>query len=188
MVKSPVVSMSEMTSGLAPTLVIVTFIVPLVVLTPCLPKAREADENEAAGVVTPLPVKLTITGLEGSSELIISVPVLVPAAVGVNVTFIVQPTPVDMGSAVQVLEGMLKSPVVSMSERLSGFTPTLVRFTLRGTLVVLKPWFPKATEVGETEATEDTTPVPVSETIKGLFGSLEAMTSVPVSAPDTVGV
>lgn len=129
-----------------------------------------------------------IAGLDGSSEEMISEPVLVPAAVGVKVTFIVQPTPVVIGSAVQVLDGKLKSPVTWISERLRGFTPTLVRFTGSVALVVVMPCFPKLSEVGETEAADDTTPVPLNGTINGLFGSLLVIVSDPDLAPATVGV
>jgi hypothetical protein len=187
-VKSPVVSMSEMTRGLAPTLDRTTVMALLVVLMPCFPKLWDAGVAEAAGVVTPVPVSVTIKGLAGSSEVITSEPVRAPDTVGAKATFIVQLTDVAIGSAVQVLEGMEKSPVVSISEILRGFDPTLVSTTLRVALVVLTPWLPKASEVGEAEATAEATPVPVNVTVRGLFGSLLVMVTEPVLAPATVGV
>ena len=93
-----------------------------------------------------------IAGLDGSSEEMISEPVLVPAAVGVKVTFIVQVAAVGMGKAVHVLEAKAKSPDVVMLEIVSAFAPMLVRITLLGALVTFTLWFPKASEVGETEA------------------------------------
>ncbi len=67
-----------------------------------------------------------------------------------------------MGIAVQVLKGMLKSPVVSMSEINSGLAPTLVRVTFMVLPVVFTPWLPKAMDVAEMAAEGVVTPVPVN--------------------------
>lgn len=62
--------------------------------------------------------------------------VLVPAAVGVKVTFSEQVAGVVIGLAVQVLEARLKSPATMMFDITSGFAPTLDRVTVSGALVV----------------------------------------------------
>lgn len=137
--KSPVALISEIFSGVAPTLFRITVKVPLVVPTPCLPKSRDAGEAEAADAVTPVPANVMIRGLLGSSVEMISEPVLGPAAVGEKFIFNVQLVEVAIGKPLQVLDGSAKSPVELMSEMLSGFTPMLVRVTSSVVLVVPTP-------------------------------------------------
>ena len=110
--KSPETLIFEICRGAAPTLFKTTDRVLLVIPTPCLPKDSDGEETEAAAVVTPVPDKFTTSGLVGSSLMIVSVPVLTPAAVGVNVAVIVHVAELVIGSAVQVLKGKSKSPVV----------------------------------------------------------------------------
>ena len=163
--------MFEITRGLAPTLDRVTEMGALVVFTPCLPKFGITGVAEAAGVVTPVPVSVTVRGLLGSSVVMTIVPVLFPAAVGVKVTFNRQLVDDAIGNPVQVLEVRAKSPVVSMSEIVRAVAPALDRVMVIGVLVELTPCFPKASEVGAIKAAEVVTPVPVNEMTIGLAGS-----------------
>ena len=137
--KSPDDVILEISSGLAPTLVRVTDWMLLVVPTPCLPNVSEVGETDAAAVVTPVPLREMTAGLLGSSLVMVSVPVLVPAAVGEKVMLIEQPAPLVIGSAVQVLNGKVKSPVAWISMRLIALVPTLDRETVIGALFVPTP-------------------------------------------------
>lgn len=188
MAKSPPTMVLEITSGVAPTLDTVTVTGLLVMPTPCLPKTGNAGVAEAAAVVTPVPVNETISGLLGSLVVMVSEPVLLPAAVGVKVTFNVHVAPADIGFPVQVLEGNPKSPDVVILEISRGLAPTLVRVTDMMLLVVPTPCFPKASDVGVTEAAAVVTPVPDNATTRGLLGSSLLMIRVPVLGPDAVGV
>ncbi len=130
-----------------------------------------------------------VRGLFGSLVVTTSVPVSGPDTVGVKVTFIVQLTDVVMGNAVQVLDGKVKSPVVSMSEISSGSTPTLDRTMLTGLLVVFTPWFPKESDVGVTDAAGDLHASAGQRNNQwDCSDRLLEMISDPVSAPETVGV
>lgn len=160
----------------------------LVVPTPCFPKFMDVGVTDAAAVVTPVPDNATTMGPFGSSVVMVSVPVLVPAAVGAKVTLIVQMADVVIGTTVQVLKGKTKSPVTWILEIVTGLIPTLERITVRGALFVPTPWFPKPSDVAETEADGVVTPVPVSAIIAGLAGSSVVMISEPVLVPDAVGV
>ena len=84
-----------MLSVALPVLVSVTVCAALVVPTCWLAKVRLALDRETAGAATllPLPVRLTVCGLPAALSVIVTLAVLVPVAVGVNVTLIVQLAP-----------------------------------------------------------------------------------------------
>src|SRR5713226_350859 len=75
-----------------PVLVSVTLCAALVVPVSWLPKVKLVLDNETAGAteVTPLPVKPMVCGLPLALSVIATLAVLVPVAVGVNVTVMAQ--------------------------------------------------------------------------------------------------
>ena len=115
-------------------------------------------------------------------------PVLVPVAVGVNVTFNMQVADGAIGNAVHEEEVSAKSPPTTMSEIESEVAPTFLRVSANGLLVVLTAWLANVGETGVTNAAAVVTPVPVIGIISGLAGSFELMTIEPPPAPATDGV
>jgi hypothetical protein len=55
-----------------------------------LAKVSELDDSPSAGGRIPVPLKVIVCGLPAPDDVIVIAPVRVPAAVGVNVTVIVQ--------------------------------------------------------------------------------------------------
>ena len=99
----------------------------LLVPTACAEKVKEAGERLTTGAV-PVPVRLTVwvAGLELSVT--VTAPVLVPAAVGLKVTLMVQLPPVaTLEPQVFVWE---KSPLVLMLVMLRVALPVFLSVTL----------------------------------------------------------
>jgi hypothetical protein len=109
----------------------------LVVPTFCGPKVRLAGERLTTGTATPVPAKLTVCGLPLALSVMVSVALRAPDAVGVNVTWIVQPDP----AATLLLQAFVweKSaefvPVRPRLVMLSAVFPTLERITFCAKLV-----------------------------------------------------
>ena len=112
-------------------------------------------------------------------------PVLVPNAVGVNVTLIVH-LPFAAKLVVQVVADTAKSPVVEIAMLVSATVWLLVRTNVFAVLVAPTAHVPKAAPAGVSVA--GSTPVPDSDTVCGLLGALSVKVSVPVSLPNTGGV
>jgi hypothetical protein len=88
----PVIVIPVKPSPAVPVFVRVTARAPLVVVTNWLPNDKELADRVTAGA-TPVPVKAAVCGLPLALSFMVSVPVLVPVAVGVKVTSIVQLAP-----------------------------------------------------------------------------------------------
>ena len=87
--KSPLGVMPRMVSAPAPLLVSVTVCGELGTPTPRLPKVKLVDDKVTAPP-WPLPVRVALCGLPAALSVTVNVPDLVPDAVGVKVTLIVQ--------------------------------------------------------------------------------------------------
>jgi len=118
-------------------------------------KVSEAGEMPARGAgVVPVPVKLTVWVLPVAPLLLsvmVSVPVRVPAALGVKVTLMVQEPP-----AVTLLPQLLaseKSPLMATLATESAKPPLLDRVTTCGLLVEFTVRAANASALGETPAT-----------------------------------
>ena len=94
--------------------------------TSCAEKVREAGERLTAGAV-PVPASAMVSGLPGALSIIVTVPLRVPEAVGVNVTQMVQVTPALRQTQLLVWE---KSPLAVMLLMLRMALPLLLRMTL----------------------------------------------------------
>src|ERR1700722_9258969 len=136
----------------------------------------------------PVPVRDTVCGLPVALSEIEMVPVRVPAAVGTNLTVIVQTDP-EFSEVPQVFV-CVKSPLDTMLVRLSVAAPVLVRFTLFDELVVLICCEVKVRLVAErlTVVLPPVVPVPVRVTRCGLPPALSVIVIVPVWVPVAVGV
>ena len=79
----------------APVPLLVSFAVDgaLLVPTTWLPKLKDWVEKVVAGLVVPVPLKLTLWGVMGSESLMVTLAERVPLAAAVNVALIVQLPP-----------------------------------------------------------------------------------------------
>src|SRR3984885_4009798 len=131
----------------------------------------------------PLPVRLTVAGLLLALLVTVSVPVRVPDAVGLNVTFTVQELPV---ATLEQLLVWLKSPVTETPETLAALVPELV--TVTAWAAELEPTSVPAKDrlAGAAFSTgPGAVPVPVRLTV--LVTPPALTVRVPVRAPVAVG-
>jgi hypothetical protein len=183
----PVMASPESVMAVLSLFVSVTVFAALVLLTPCLPKARAFTEVVASA--TPVPVRETACGLFVALSAIESVAVMAPVAAGVKVTLILHEVWAAR-EAPQVFAEMAKAlalvPVMVSPESVMAVLSLFVSVTVFAALVLLTPCLPKARVV--TEVVAWATPVPVRETVCGLFVALSAIESVAVMAPVAAGV
>ena len=133
----------EMLSAAVPVLVRVTPWGTLVVPTSCGEKVRLVGTRLATGA-TPVPVRLTASGLSPALSVIVTAAFHAPMALGVKVTVIAQLAPAAKVPVALPLEMQLffcaKSepfgPVMLMAVMLSVALPVLVRIALWAVLVV----------------------------------------------------
>jgi len=148
------------------------------------------DPPEGTEIITeelpPLPVKPTVCGLPVAESAIISEPVRVPFAVGVNVTVTVHEPPAGIPPSVLQLPefATAKSPLAVKLVKLTVTVPVFVTVTLCAGLVVFSACRANVKLVGAI-VTVDPEPVavPVSVTVCGLPVALSAIVSAPVSTP-----
>src|SRR5229473_3639644 len=146
---------------------------------------------KSGGVV--VPVSDTLCGLPVALSVMFKGPMRVPAAVGLNVTLIVQFAP---AARVRGLIGQgvapglaAKSPDAAMELIVRGPVPVFVSVTVCAALVVFSGWLAKLRLVGASPtAGVGFAPVPVSAMFCGLVLSPSVRTSVAVSAAATDGL
>src|SRR5205807_626482 len=163
----------------------------LVVASSWLPKPRLVGANPTPGAV-PFPLRENIcrpaARLLGSE----SVSGRAPKAVGVKVTLMVQVAP---AAKVAGLVGQALAPVLVAAKSLeaakglivNAAAPVFGSVTVIGALVVASSWLPKSRLVGA-NPTPGAVPFPLRENICGLPPASSASDSVPVRAPEAVGV
>src|SRR5438046_2161529 len=151
-------------NGALPVFESVTAWAGLVVLTCWLPKGTEEGVRVTVGTV-PVPERLTVCGLPVALSLKVRPALRLPAAVGVNVTLMVQ---LVLAASVEGLMGQLfvwpKSPGFvpprAMLVIVNGALPVFESVTAWAGLVVLTSWLPKGTDEGVSVAPGEP-PVPV---------------------------
>jgi hypothetical protein len=123
---------------------------PLLVPTNWFPNGRGLGERVTVDA-SPVPVKATACGLPLALSFMVSVPLLVPVAVGVNVTLIVQ-----FVSAAKVVPQVFVSekspllvPVIVMLAMFSVPALVLVSVTALGGLLDPTTWFANETVMGD---------------------------------------
>src|SRR5437879_11049277 len=115
-------------SSALPVLLSVTDCAALVVFSSWLPKLKfVADKLTMGAGAAPVPVRLMVCGLPAMLSVIVTAPVRMPVAVGVNVTLMVQLAPAAT-DVPQVLVCM-KSPLATMLVTLSATFPVLFSVT-----------------------------------------------------------
>src|SRR5437899_2408587 len=168
-------------SAALPVLLSVTDCAALVVFSSWLPKLKfVADKLTMGAGAAPVPVRLMVCGLPAMLSVIVTAPVRMPVAVGVNVTLMVQLAPAAT-DVPQVLVCM-KSPLATMLVTLSATFPVLFSVTDCAALVERKCRFLNARQFGET-LTPVASPVPVRLTDCGLPAALSVMLIAPVRLP-----
>src|ERR1019366_7284922 len=133
----------------------------------------------------PVPVRLEVCGLLLALSATLNNPVLVPVAVGVNVTLILQ-LALAARLVVQVVVETLKSPVVEITMLFSVTLCLLVRVNTFAVLVV--PTFCAGYVALAGANVAGGMPVPDSGTVCGLFVALSVIVRFPVRSPSWVGV
>jgi hypothetical protein len=185
--KSPVAAETDMLATPPLFAVSVTVCDALVVFVIWFMNVSELDgvAPSAAGI-TPVPLRLTVCGLLAPDEVIVIAPVRVPAAVGVNVTVIVQ---VAFCASVAVqLVVRPKSPVAAETTMLFILPLFAVRVTVCDALVVFVFWPGKVSEFEVNPMSAGKTPVPVRLIVCGLPAPEEVTVIAPVRVPAAVGV
>src|SRR5438094_714804 len=183
--------MLAIVSAELPLLVRVTAWAALVVFTCWFPNETEVGERLTPGVV-PAPLKLAVCGLPAALSATLRVPLRAPAAVGVNVTLMVQ---VPLTARVDGLNGHvlvwpkspLLVPVTLMLAIVSAELPLLVRVSAWAALVVFtccSPSLPDALPI----LTPGVVPAPLKLAVCGLPAASSATLRVPLRAPAAVGV
>ena len=136
--------------------------------------------------VVPVPDSATVSGLPGALLLTDRVPVAGPAAVGLNDTLTVQEAPAD--SDVPQLFDSPNGPVTPIDDIDTALVFGFVTVTDCAGLVEPTTVLPNETLDGDADsALAPLLPVPVSATVSGLLGALEATDRVPLAAPAAVG-
>ena len=133
--KSPETAIAPSVSAAVPELVRITVCTALVVPIVCDGKVRLVGESVAVGVAAkPVPLSVTVWGEPVALSVIASVPVRLPAAVGVNFTEIEQFAP----AATDIPQVLVyaKSPDVAIELSASAACPVLVSVTICAALVV----------------------------------------------------
>jgi len=189
--KSPEAANELMVKAAVPVLVSVIVIGALVVVSGWLPKPRLVGANPMPGAV-PFPLSATVCGLLPALSATDSVPVRILEAVGVKVTLMEQLAPAAkvaglVGQAFAPVLVAAKSPEAAKELIVKAAVPVLVNVTVIGALVVASSWLPKSRLVGA-NPTAGAVPFPLSGTVCGLPPALSATDSVPVRAPEAVGV
>jgi hypothetical protein len=136
-------------------------------------------------VYLPVPVRLEVCGLPIALSATLNVPVLVPTAVGVNTTLMVQEDSA-LRLLVQVVAETLKSPVVEIAMPVSATACLFASVNTFAGLVVFTFCAAYVLLAGVNVAWG--TPVPESDTVCGLLGELSVSVRVPVRGPTWVGV
>ena len=180
---APPKAMLVMLSGVAPVLVSVTVFAGLVVPTGSLPKFSLAGVNSTN---VPEPETVTVCVWPPPLSLTDIDPVAAPAAAGVNVAEMVQVAPAASvaGEIGQVLVWAKPVPLEVMLVIVRVVLPVLASVTVFAGLVAPTSTSPKFSRVG---VRLTTVPVPVRETVCGLFGALSVTVIAPVRSPGFVG-
>ena len=187
---APVMVMLAMFRVAIPLFVSMMFCAALAVVTNWPAKLSDMGASVTAGAV-PVPLSPTLCGLPLALSVMVTEAERAPVAVGLNVTLIEQSAP---AASVEVLGGQLfvceksplLAPVIAMLEIVSAAFPLFVTVTFCDALVLPTGWLAKVS--GADNVTAGAMPVPVSETLWGLFNASSEIETVALRAPVAVGL
>ncbi len=184
--KGPLIPTLEILRAVPWRLVKVTITAALVLPTTTVPRFNElADRVTGELELLPVPLRLTVCGLFPALSVKLSVPVALPATVGVNVTPTLQLAP-PATLVPQVLLAIAKGPLAAMPENTSDALWLLVSVTDLAELVEPTAVVLKLKDVAD--SVTGALPVPLRVTVCGLLIALSVNVSAPVAAPSAVGV
>jgi hypothetical protein len=163
--KSPPADNAEMLRELPPVLVSVTDCGPDVIPTTVLLKVRLEGPSDTPGAV-PVPVRVIVCAPPLALSEIVTAPVRVPVAAGVNVTTIEQVAEAATGVEVEqvILPASAKSPLADRAKIWSALPPVLVKVTDWAVAVVPCTVLPNVRLEGVSN-TPGAVPVPLSAMI-----------------------
>src|SRR5437016_3059063 len=189
--KSPEAANEFIVKAAGPVFVIIACIGVVLSASGWLPMPALVGANPTPGAV-PFPLSVMICGLPPGSAVRGGGPVRAPEAVGVKVTLMVQFAPAAkvaglVGQALAPVLGAAKSLEAANELIVKAAAPVFVSVTVIGALVVASSWLPKSRLVGA-NPTPGAVPFPLRENICGLPPASSASDSVPVRAPEAVGV
>jgi hypothetical protein len=162
----------------------VTVLMALVWPSTTFPKFNAEGETTVAAM--PVPLSATVCGLFGAFVATVRVPVCAPVEVGEKATFTVQLAPAAIVPVVlHVPPDATLKPAEAVIDEMLRPGQLLESVIVLAALVVLITSLPKASELEDSAVA--TMPVPLSETVCGLFGALVATVRVPGCTPVEVG-
>jgi hypothetical protein len=139
---------------------------------------------------SPPPLKATVCGEPLALSVIVTMPVRVPAAVGVKVTEIVQLPPAATLDPQLLVSAKSPDAVIEVTDRAA--VPELVSVTVWAALVMPSACGANVRLVGESvtvgAVTAETAPVPLKATVCGEPLALSVIVTAPVRVPAAVGV
>src|SRR5208337_824249 len=145
----PVMVSPESVMAVLSLFVSVTVFAALVLLRPCLPKARVVTEVVACA--TPVPVRETVCGLFVALSATESIAVMAPVTAGVNVTLMVHETWAAREAPKVVAEmanALALVPVMVSPETVMAVLSLFVSVTFFAALVLLRPCLPNDSVAG----------------------------------------
>lgn len=155
-------------------------------VTPTTTCPKAAVGVSVAPVTVPKPLRGIKFGLLAAFDVMLKLPVSVPAEVGEKIPFIVQ---VAFGATVAQVVVREKFPVAVTPEITKDAVPQLVTVTARLPELVPTDWFPKFTDAGlKHTAGEVAIPVPLKAAVDGLPGAFVAIDKVADRAPAPAGL
>src|SRR5207253_1434621 len=189
--KSPEAANELVRTPAGTAVVRLTRIGALVVARGWLPKPRLVGANPTPGAV-PFPLSVMICGLPPALSATDSVPVRVSLHDALPISLMVQFAPAAkvaglVGQALAPVLVAAKSPEGANELIVKAAVPVFVSVTVIAVLVVASSWLPKSRLVGA-NPTPGAVPFPLSVMICGLPPASSASDSVPVRAPEAVGV
>jgi hypothetical protein len=184
--KSPLATIEMMFRPDAPVFVKVTTRGALVEPTAWPENVSACGESVTTGARMPVPVKGMAWLPPAALSATVTAPALGPAAVGVNVTLIVQLLP--LATLLPQLFVSPKSPLALIPLIDSGALPVLLKTTLCGALGVLTIWLVKVKLAGVNSTTGVGSPLPANGIVSGESDALSVIITEPYLFPAAVGV
>ena len=189
----PLMVMLEIVSAPVPALLSFTVCAPLVVLTFWLANERAVGDSAADGTPVPVPLSNTVCvdpATFPELSVIVNVLLCAPAALGVNVTEIVQ-VALAASEVPQLLVATNSVPLAAILAIDSAALPVLLKVTALDALAVPMFWLPKARLPADRPAVGTPTPVPLSVTVcvePATAPELSVIVNVLLRAPLALGV
>src|SRR5436305_1945247 len=186
----PVIAILVMLSAALRGLFNVIVWAALVVPTFWLANVRLDGESDACATAVPVPLNPAVCGDPVALSVMLTAALRTPAAVGVNVTEIVQlPPAATLDPQVLVwAKSPLFVPVIAMLVMLRVAVPGLLNVIVWAALVVATFWLANVRLDGESDTCATAVPVPLNPAVCGDPVALSVMLTAALRTPAAVGV